>query len=241
VLTKLYCNQNSLTTLNVANGNNSNFVSFFANNNPNLTCITVDNVAYSTTNWTIIDAGASFSLSCGTIILVNSITVQGQGGVSTITTAGGTLQMEATVLPANADDATYTWSVMDGSGTATIDVNGLLTALTDGTVSVIAVANDASSTAGTKTITISNQSVGVNEVALQKVNIYPNPVKNQLFIELDNQGVTEMLIIDYSGRVVKTIMNNSVNSIDVADLTQGIYVLKISTKNGVLTNSFIKK
>ncbi|MGJ8661583.1 MAG: RCC1 domain-containing protein, partial [Bacteroidota bacterium] len=46
-----------------------------------------------------------------TNVLVTSIVVQGQGGVSTINTNAGTLQMEATVLPANASNQTYTWSV----------------------------------------------------------------------------------------------------------------------------------
>jgi hypothetical protein len=64
VLVKLYSQVNQLSSLNVANGNNANFTTFYANSNPNLTCIQVDDVAYSTSNWTNIDAAASFSLSC---------------------------------------------------------------------------------------------------------------------------------------------------------------------------------
>ena len=62
----LECRLNQLTSLNMANGNNTNVsnVNFEASNNPLLTCIQVDNVAYSTTNWTTIDAGASFSTNC---------------------------------------------------------------------------------------------------------------------------------------------------------------------------------
>ncbi len=63
-LRSLSCDNNQLTCLNVKNGNNSNFTSFYALNNPNLTCIEVDDVAYSTANWTSIDAGASFSTNC---------------------------------------------------------------------------------------------------------------------------------------------------------------------------------
>jgi len=174
-------------------------------------------------------------------ILVSSIAIQGAGNLNTITTFGGTLQISATVLPANADDGTYTWSVTNGTGSATIDANGLLTASADGTVTVTATANDASGETATMIVTISNQSTGVNELASQKINIYPNPVKNQLFIELDNQEVTEITIIDYSGRIVKTITNNNAKSIDVSDLTQGIYILKVATENGVLTNRFIKQ
>ena len=228
-----------LNSLNVANGNNSNFTQFEALDN-SLTCITVDDVAYSTANWTNIDSQTSFSLNCG-VVLVSSINVQGQAGATTITTQGGTLQMEAIVLPANATDLTYTWSVVNGTGSATISAGGLLTALTDGTVTVTATANDASGTTGTATITISNQSLGVNEVTLQKVNIYPNPVQNQLFIELDDHEVTDITINDYAGRIVKTITKNDTKSINVSDLTKGIYFLKIATKNGVLTNRFIKQ
>ena len=67
-LTFLNCFGNQLTCLNVKNGNNANYTYFFANVNPNLTCIEVDDVAYSTTNWTVangsIDPQTSFSTSC---------------------------------------------------------------------------------------------------------------------------------------------------------------------------------
>ncbi|WP_418603870.1 T9SS type A sorting domain-containing protein [Hwangdonia sp.] len=65
VLRALSAGNNSLASLNVRNGNNSNFTYFDARNNPNLDCIEVDNVSYSTTNWSNRDAGASFSTDCG--------------------------------------------------------------------------------------------------------------------------------------------------------------------------------
>jgi len=59
----LFCNDNSLISLNVKNGNNTAITGnrFNAINNPDLTCIEVDNVAYSITNWAGIDAASSFS------------------------------------------------------------------------------------------------------------------------------------------------------------------------------------
>ena len=45
------CNENQLNCLNVKNGNNSNFMGIYANDNPNLTCIEVDDAVYSTENW----------------------------------------------------------------------------------------------------------------------------------------------------------------------------------------------
>jgi Leucine-rich repeat (LRR) protein len=73
-LTNLYCSNNQLTSLNVKNGNNINMVSindkgqqfygFLASNNPNLSCIEVDNTAWSNINWPYIDPTASFSENC---------------------------------------------------------------------------------------------------------------------------------------------------------------------------------
>lgn len=50
-LTGLYAYQNNLSSLNLANGNNTNMTSLFVINNPNLKCIQVDNAAYSNANW----------------------------------------------------------------------------------------------------------------------------------------------------------------------------------------------
>ncbi len=69
VLSDLRCNDNNLGTLNVKNGNNSNVIdaNFVANNNPNLTCVTVDSPSYSQANWSNVDAGVIFNLNCSTI------------------------------------------------------------------------------------------------------------------------------------------------------------------------------
>ena len=67
-LNTLYCSNNNLATLDVRNGNNTNFSvinpSFNAKNNPNLYCIDVDNVAWSTANWIYIDSWTSFGTNC---------------------------------------------------------------------------------------------------------------------------------------------------------------------------------
>jgi hypothetical protein len=84
---------------------------------------------------------------------VTSIAVTGTGNVTTVAD-GATLQMLAAILPLNATDSTVTWSVVNGTGTATISVGGLLTATGAGLVTVIATANDASGVTGSLVITI---------------------------------------------------------------------------------------
>jgi len=56
----LNCANNLLTSLNVKNGNNTNFSFFNSTNNPNLTCIYVDNAIYSNTSWSNIDSTSTF-------------------------------------------------------------------------------------------------------------------------------------------------------------------------------------
>jgi Leucine-rich repeat (LRR) protein len=66
-LYELACENNQLTYLNLKNGNNIKFDLQYSNfiNNPNLTCIQVDDVAYSNAEWSKKkDATATYSTTC---------------------------------------------------------------------------------------------------------------------------------------------------------------------------------
>ena len=67
-LNALSCATNQLTSLDVRNGNNTNFTNFDATVNPYLGCINVDDANWSTTNWTVansnIDTQQYFSNNC---------------------------------------------------------------------------------------------------------------------------------------------------------------------------------
>ena len=76
-LKELHCQDNQLTNLDLRNGNNTNMptftISFNATNNPNLYCINVDDVSWSTANWTVANGSINtqhyFSNNCsGTAI-----------------------------------------------------------------------------------------------------------------------------------------------------------------------------
>ena len=235
-LYSLKCNLNSLEYLNVANGNNSNFTVFEAANNSNLNCIQVDNPTWSATHWTNIDAASSFNISCGAI-LVNTINIQGLAGQSTITNQAGTLQMEATVLPANADDDTFTWGITNQTGSATISPNGILTAISDGTVTVTAIANDASGTTGSTVITISNQSLAIKEQTnINNLSIYPNPVKNQLNIVTEAQ-VNTIEIYNFFGEIIQT---ETTTNFSVENLSKGTYLIRVKTNKGIINKRFVR-
>ncbi len=60
----LHCNDNQLTELVIHNGHNANLHNLDARNNPDLTCIEVDEPYYCNLNCTDIDPNTSFSLDC---------------------------------------------------------------------------------------------------------------------------------------------------------------------------------
>ena len=102
----------------------------------------------------------------GQVIPVTGITVTGTGGATTITTDNGTLQLTATVTPADATNKTVTWSVVNGTGQATINSTGLVTAVSNGTVTARATANDGSGVVGSLVITISGQVIPVTGITV---------------------------------------------------------------------------
>jgi len=80
----------------------------------------------------------------------------------------------------------------------------------------------------------------IGEIDIHNLSIYPNPVKSELFIEISDLKITRISILDYSGRLVKSI-NTIQNSIDVSDLNQGVYILKVYTQNSVSNTRFVKQ
>ena len=86
------------------------------------------------------------------VINVASINVTG----SDIDQSGQSSQMAAEVLPANATSTDVVWSVDDQS-VATIDNNGLLSPVSNGSVTVTATSVQDPSISGSITITVSNQ------------------------------------------------------------------------------------
>lgn len=88
---------------------------------------------------------------------VKAIYISGDGGKSTISSPGGSLQLFVTIIPENATSKNVSWSLINGSGKATISSSGLVTASANGTVTARATATDGSGAYGSLIITISNQ------------------------------------------------------------------------------------
>jgi len=71
-------------------------------------------------------------------------------------------------------------------------------------------------------------------------HFYPNPVKNILHFETQNQEITDFKIIDMNGRIIidKIPQNNQIN---IDKLSAGIYLLQLKTAQGAISKKFVKQ
>jgi len=164
-------------------------------------------------------------------IPVLSITIEGEGGSTEITVNGGTLQMYASVLPENAADKTVTWSLVNGTGEATISASGLLQAVSEGTVTVMATANDGSGVEGSIDINIINQSASIENSDYQRIRIYMYPVPADDFINIEIEsnlpGEFYFRLVSVNGIVLipKSYLRSS-QQIDLSAYNKGLYIIQ---------------
>ncbi|MDU0202877.1 NPCBM/NEW2 domain-containing protein [Paenibacillus sp. MAH-36] len=109
---------------------------------------------------TVIPAVANVTVTETQQVNVQSIAVT--SSATTITEKGGSLQFQASVLPANATNKSLTWAVYESDGVtatdkAVITSSGLLTAQKDGVMKVMATATDGSGVQGSSYVVISGQ------------------------------------------------------------------------------------
>ncbi|OJV53792.1 MAG: hypothetical protein BGO31_02745 [Bacteroidetes bacterium 43-16] len=104
---------------------------------------------------------------------VDSVDVRTVGNVPPmITTNAGTLPMTAVVFPATASQDVI-WSIVPGTGTATINTSGVVTAIANGTVWAKAVSLSNTSKKDSMLINLSNQVVAVDSVDVRTVGNVP--------------------------------------------------------------------
>jgi uncharacterized protein YjdB len=179
------------------------------------------------------DAGTMLlpQLSAISATLVTSIKVTGP---DSIYTKGGAALMHAAVLPANATNPAYTWSISD-TATAIISVQGKVTARKNGTVTVTATAVDASGTKGTKEIKITHQSpTAAIENSASLLAVFPNPASD--YIQLKNMNSNSVVsVFNMTGQLVISKNVNVDSKIDISSLKNGIYTVRIENKENVQT------
>lgn len=81
-----------------------------------------------------------------------------------------------------------------------------------------------------------------NNISLENVQIFPNPVRNELIVTYTNSISNYQIdIFNVLGKKIKTFNNISSNTLDVSFLSQGIYIVKITDNSEYKTFKLIKR
>jgi len=91
----------------------------------------------------------------------------------------------------------------------------------------------------------SNITSGFNEVynVHNRIDVFPNPTTDKIAFINNNEAINNARLNIYSitGKLVRTEMIESNNSIDVSKLESGMYLIRVETKEGkIYTSKFIK-
>ncbi|MFT4598626.1 MAG: hypothetical protein ACI9WM_000875 [Arenicella sp.] len=192
--------------------------------------ITVNGTVYNAINLTGTEVFTNVGTNnCDSTVTV-TLTIENAIDVST-TTSGLTIS-------ANAIGVTYNWIDCNTSNSVVPAETGVsYTPTANGDYAVVVTVRNCSETSACvniSTLGIEEQMSNIN------LSIYPNPVINKLTIENKELEINSISILNTSGKVVKTITENN-NMIDVSNLTNGMYLLQISTDNGLVSTKFIKE
>lgn len=87
-------------------------------------------------------------------------------------------------------------------------------------------------------ITYTSETIGLEDFTLETVGIYPNPVQSELTIS-SKQQVVSIDVYSLLGQLVLSEKNK--NQIQVASLSNGVYLLQITLDNGSLLSRKIVK
>jgi len=84
---------------------------------------------------------------------------------------------------------------------------------------------------------VNSSELSVENISSGLIKVYPNPVKNTLYIAGDSD-VYNIEVYSLLGQLVMKASNT--NEINVSLFTEGIYLIKISTDNATTTKRFVK-
>ena len=164
----------------------------------------------------------------GVQVVPVGITVTGAGGATVITTDNGTLQLSAAINPGDATEQTITWTIVNGTGQATISATGLVTAIASGTVTAQATINDGSGVTGAMEITIFKRNIADQLVVI--VN------QNEMIFPLDESFLDcKISLYNLNGNLMTSrLVKSELSVFDVTGFCSGLYI-------AVLSNNLIRK
>ena len=151
----------------------------------------------------------------------------------------GTIVTYTSTCNSNTDHIAWTFEGGDPT-TSTEDVVAV-TYTTAGsfTTTLIAYNTDESITdTVTLSVTVTDSGVAVDENAISKISVYPNPTSS--IINIAAEGMQNITIIDMAGRVVMSKdVNSNFETIDAEGFAKANYMVRITTADGVVVKNIV--
>lgn len=124
-----------------------------------------------------------------------------------------------------------------------------LTGHTQYEIQVRALCDDGLISEWTPSIFVTTTNVGIPEYLFKSIVLYPNPTNDFINVEcrMNNEeySISDIQLIDVYGKVVRTVETRCSTSlptrINVSDLAAGMYFVRVTTDQGAVTKSFVKK
>ena len=88
--------------------------------------------------------------------------------------------------------------------------------------------------------TFQNYPLSITEFDLNQIKIYPNPTKSNIYLSPSNKTIIKIEIFNSLGQNVKRI-THKFGTINISDLPNGLYIIKIYSEYGVVNKKIIKE
>ncbi|MFR0558996.1 Ig-like domain-containing protein, partial [Pseudoscardovia radai] len=228
----LYVGDATQLTATVAPSNATDKTVTWTSSNPSVATVDANGIVTARAQGTASISAKAGSYTAYSTISVTAKTVAVESvSVSPATVGvkvGTTTQLTATVTPANATDQSLTW-ISDNASVATVDANGVVTGVKEGTATITAFTSNGVS--GKATVTVSAVSVPVTGVSLSPSN--PSVVEGattRLTATVVPANATDQSLTWISdNQSVATVDQNGV----VTGVKEGTAKITAFTKNGV--------
>ena len=151
---------------------------------------------------------------------------------------------------ANADVSSWNiqYRIVNGqlnsasSNTNSYNITGL-TGNTDYEIQVQAVCTSGQTSDWSAAITAHTTNVGIVNHLENSVVLFPNPAKEYIDVRIDGDvTVSAMEVYDVYGKLINTVVvTENPTRINVSNLANGMYFVRVTTEEGMVTKTFVKK
>ena len=151
---------------------------------------------------------------------------------------GETLQFTASINPSNATNSVVVFS-SSNPGVATVSTTGLVTAISEGTATVTATTEEGGFTASALVSVVTNEVLSHDGFS-KELSLTPNPATSVITFNAPDYFET-VSVFDQTGRLIMKKEVSAEKSLNIEDLHDGIYVIKLEGNKEALIAKLIKR